>query len=176
MSVKGKDYNIIVRPHPQHVRHMPERMEQLKQRYAEYTNIEIQTDFSSNDTIFMADAIVTDWSGIAYEYAFATLKPVLFVDTPMKIMNPDYKELPIEPFNIWLREKIGGVVKLNEIDTIAERIEDLLNNSNRYAETIKLYRDQYDYNFLTSGEMSARYIIEEVLKKTRAKELELNEA
>lgn len=175
-AVKGKDYNIIVRPHPQHVRHMPERMEQLKQRYAEYSNIEIQTDFSSNETIFMADAIITDWSGIAYEYAFATLKPVLFVDTPMKIMNPDYQELPIEPFNIWLREKIGGVIKLDEIDTIAERIEDLLEHSEQYADTIKKYRDEYDYNFLTSGEMSARYIIEEVLKKTRIKELEMKEA
>lgn len=175
-AVKGKDYNIIVRPHPQHVRHMPERMEQLKQRYAEYSNIEIQTDFSSNETIFMADAIITDWSGIAYEYAFATLKPVLFIDTPMKIMNPDYKELSIEPFNIWLREKIGGVVKLSEIDTVPDRIEDLLKHSDQYSETIKTYRDQYDYNFLTSGEMSARYIIEEVMKKTRIKELEENEA
>lgn len=57
-------------------------MDRLKERYANNPDIEIQTDFSSNSTVFEADLLVTDWSGIAYEYAFATNKPVLFVDTP----------------------------------------------------------------------------------------------
>lgn len=173
-GLKDKDFNIIVRPHPQHVRHQPEKMEYLKDKYKENTNITIQTDFSSNETIYMADAIITDWSGIAYEYAFTTLKPVLFIDTPMKIMNPDYEELGIVPFNIWLREKIGGVVKLDEIETVPERIQELLDNPQKYNEQIKKYRDEYDYNFLHSGEASARYIIHEVLKKIAIKKEEEN--
>lgn len=174
-QLKNLDFDIIVRPHPQHVRHMPERMEQLKQRYSEYKNIEIQTDFSSNEPIFMSDAIITDWSGIAYEYAFTTLKPVLFIDTPMKIMNPDYKELNVEPFNIWLREKIGGVVKPEEVEKVSEMIRDMLSNGDRYSEMIKKYRDEYDYNFLTSGEESARFIIHEVMAKIKEKEMKLHE-
>ena len=46
-----------------------------------------------NSTIFEADLMITDWSGIAYEYAYTTCKPVLFIDTPMKIMNPEYKKI-----------------------------------------------------------------------------------
>ena len=80
---------------PQHVRHMPEKMEGLKERYKDDTDIEIQTDFSSNSTVFEADLMITDWSGIAYEYAYTTCKPVLFIDTPMKIMNPEYKRLEL---------------------------------------------------------------------------------
>ena len=86
---------------------MPEKMEGLKERYKDDTDIEIQTDFSSNSTVFEADLMITDWSGIAYEYAYTTCKPVLFIDTPMKIMNPEYKKIGIEPLNIWMRYEIG---------------------------------------------------------------------
>lgn len=72
---------------------MPEKMQLLKDKFAEDKNIEIQTDFSSNDTVFNADLIITDWSGIAYEYAFTTLRPVLYINTPMKIMNPNMRKL-----------------------------------------------------------------------------------
>mgnify|MGYP004506434391 CR=1 FL=1 len=174
--MKEMDYNIIVRPHPQHVRHMPERMEQLKQKYADNKNITIQTDFSSNDTIFQADAIITDWSGIAYEYAFATCKPVIFINTPMKIMNPDYEKLGIVPFNIWLREKIGGSVELDELDKLPEMIRDVTENQDKYYDVIKKYRDEYDYNFGHAGEASAKYIIHEVMKKTRMRQEEEQDA
>ena len=170
--IKDMNFNIIVRPHPQHVRHMPERMEQLKQRYANNKNITVQTDFSSNDTVFMADAIISDWSGIAYEYAFATCKPVLFVNTPMKVMNPEYKELNIVPFNVWLRERIGGSVDLDELDKIPDMITDLLENQDKYHDIIKGYRDEYHYNFGHAGEASARFIIHEVMKKTRMRQEE----
>ena len=170
--IKDMDFNIIVRPHPQHVRHMPQRMEQLKQKYSENKNIEIQTDFSSNDTIFQADAIITDWSGIAYEYAFATCKPVLFINTPMKIMNPNYEELGIVPFNIWLREKLGGSVNVDELEKLPDMIRDVLDHQSEYYDTIKKYRDEYDYNFEHSGEASARFIIHEVMKKTRMRQEE----
>lgn len=170
--IKDMDFNIVVRPHPQHVRHMPERMEQLKQRYADNKNITVQTDFSSNDTVFMADAIISDWSGIAYEYAFATCKPVLFINTPMKVMNPEYEELGIVPFNVWLREKIGGSVDLDELDKIPDMIQDLLDNQDKYHDIIKGYRDEYQYNFGHAGEESARFIIHEVMKKTKMRQEE----
>lgn len=111
-NLKGHGYKVTVRPHPQHVRHMPERMEELKQRFASDEDIEIQTDFSSNSTVFEADMMITDWSGIAYEYAYTTCKPVLFIDTPMKVMNPEYKKIDVEPINIWMRESIGATLNL----------------------------------------------------------------
>ena len=171
-SLKDKDYNIIVRPHPQHVRHMPERMEQLKQKYAENKNIEVQTDFSSNDTVFMADAIISDWSGIAYEYAFATLKPVMFINTPMKVMNPEYKELDIVPFNVWLRDIIGATADLDELDTVPEKVDELLRHAEEYHDKIKKYRDEYTYHFKHAGEESARFIIHEVMRKTAIRKQE----
>lgn len=163
-NLKGHGYKITVRPHPQHVRHMPEKMEGLKERYKDDTDIEIQTDFSSNSTVFEADLMITDWSGIAYEYAYTTCKPVLFIDTPMKIMNPEYKKSGIEPLNIWMRYEIGRVLKLDEIDKTADTAAKMLAASDTYKDSIDRFVKEYVYNLGSSASVGAKYIIQEIQK------------
>ena len=163
-NLKGHGYKITVRPHPQHVRHMPEKMEGLKERYKDDTDIEIQTDFSSNSTVFGADLMITDWSGIAYEYAYTTCKPVLFIDTPMKIMNPEYKKIGIEPLNIWMRYEIGRVLKLDEIDKTADTAAKMLAASDTYKDSIDRFVKEYVYNLGSSASVGAKYIIQEIQK------------
>ena len=169
-ALKGHDYKIIVRPHPQHVRHMPERMEQLKQRFADDDMVEIQTDFTSNSTVFEADMMITDWSGIAYEYAYTTLKPVLFINTPMKIMNPEYEKIGIEPFNIYMRDILGASIAPENVSTeAAEKVEYLLTHKDEYQDIIRKTVDEYCYHVGDSGEASARYIINAVMRQARGR-------
>ena len=158
-KLKGHDYKVIVRPHPQHVRHMKEKFEILKDQYKNEKTIEIQTDFSSNNTVFDADLMITDWSGICYEYAFTTKKPVLFINSPMKIMNPNYEEAKVEPINIWCRNKIGRELDLNKINTIDKEVESMLKSSKEYEKKITEITNDYVYNLGHSGEVGAEYII-----------------
>ena len=164
-KLRGNEYKVIVRPHPQHVRHQAERMEQLKERFASDTTVEIQTDFSSNSTVFEADMMITDWSGIAYEYAYTTCKPVLFIDTPMKVMNPEYQKIDTEPINIWMREEIGTVLALTEVHRVAETVAELLDQSAEYQNRIADFVQEYVYNLDCSGEVGAKYIISSIQKK-----------
>lgn len=168
-QLKTMDINVVVRPHPQHVRHMPEKMEALKEKYADNKNIEIQTDFSSNSTVFEADLMITDWSGITYEYAFTTLRPVLFMDTPMKVMNPEYTKIDTEPINIWMRKVIGQVVKTDEIETIPQVVSQMLDSADSYKEKISGFIEEYVYNLGNSGEVSGRYVISAVQRKIKEK-------
>ena len=149
---------MIVRPHPQHVRHMPEKMQLLKDKFAEDKNIEIQTDFSSNDTVFNADLIITDWSGIAYEYAFTTLRPVLYINTPMKIMNPEYEKIGVVPINIFMRDSIGCSLNLDQLDRVAEEATRLIEQRELYHDKIDAFVKQYVYHLGTSAKVGANYI------------------
>ena len=164
-KLKGKDYQIIVRPHPQHVRHMKDKFTKMQDQYKDVENIIIQTDFSKNDTVFNADILITDWSSIALEYAFVTKKPVIFIDTPMKIMNPEYKKINIEPINIWIREKIGKLIRLKDINNIDKEIEEILKNYKKYQKEIEEITNEHVYNIGTSGEVGAKYIISTIQKK-----------
>ena len=64
-ALKGRGWQVTVRPHPQEVRQRRAFFEQLQARYAADADVEIQTDFSSNSTVFDADLLITDWSDIA---------------------------------------------------------------------------------------------------------------
>lgn len=157
-SLQKTKYNIIVRPHPQHVRHMKDAFEKMKEDYAG-TNIEIQTDFSKTNPVMEADLLITDWSSIAYEYAFTTERPALFIDTPMKIMNPDYKEIDIEPFNIWARNRIGKVLKVKDVKDIDKDVKEMLEHQTEYKEKIAKFREETIYNIGKSSKVGAKYII-----------------
>ena len=157
--LKNKDYNIVVRPHPQEVRHKKEKFEQLKEKYKNNKQIYVQTDFSSNNSILDADLLITDWSGIAYEYAFTTKKPVLFFNTPMKVMNPHYKEINVEPYTIWSREVIGKSIELKKIKDVNKVVQDLLNNKEYSKKITDLFNDTI-FNIGHSGEVGAKCIIE----------------
>ena len=165
-ALKGKEYNVIVRPHPQQVRHEREKFEKLAEKY-HGTNILIQTDFSNTSSVFEADILIGDWSSIGFEYAFTTEKPVISVDTPMKIMNPKYQEIDVEPINIWGREEIGEVVKVSEAGKIDKVVEKMLKNPEKYRERIIKLRKETVYNLGKSGKIGGEYIISLVQKQIR---------
>lgn len=95
-----------------------EKIEGLQSRYKDKLGEDfiIQTDFSSTDTVYSADLLVTDWSNVGFEFALSTLKPVLYINTPMKIMNPEYDKIDVVPFDIRIRGQLGGELELSQLD------------------------------------------------------------
>lgn len=167
-ELKGQDYNLIVRPHPQYVRHFEGRIDALIEKY-KADGIVVQKDFSSNSTVYTADLLVTDWSSIAYEYAFSTLKPVLFINTPMKVVNPDYKELDSVPIDIELRDKVGISLEEDQMNKVKDAVNELLNNNRFAPDAMEKLRDDYIYNVGQSGKVGAKYIIDQLVSLTKKK-------
>lgn len=157
-ELRKTDYEIILRPHPQAVRHTPERFEKLKEKFKN-TNIEVQTDFSSNNPVLESDVLITDWSDIAFEFAFTTKRPVLFINTPMKIMNPDYDRIKTIPLNISLRNVIGRALEVGELYKTNSVIEDFIKNKESYAKTIENALYEHMFNVGKSKLIYGRYII-----------------
>ena len=162
---KNSEFDVIVRPHPQYVRHKAEKCEALKEKYKEYTNISVQTDFSSNSTVFDAAILVTDWSGICFEYAYTTKRPVIFIDTPMKVMNPEYKMIDTVPITIMLRNELGKSIAMVDAKSTIDVAIEMIANADSYSDKIEAFRNEYVYNLGHSAEISAKYIINQLKKK-----------
>lgn len=162
-ELKDTGYHVIVRPHPQYIRHFEAKADQLQAKYAEY-GIEVQKDFSSNRTVYMADLLVTDWSSIAFEYAFSTLKPVLFINTPMKVVNPDYRELSTVPIDIELRDKVGISLETDQIGQVKSSVDELLFDNRFSKEAMQQMKEMYIYNPGISGKVGAKYIIQRLVE------------
>ena len=160
-------YRVIVRPHPQYVRHYPEKLQAMQAKYASSPNFTLQTDFSSNETVFNADVLVTDWSGTAYEYSFTTLKPCLFINTPMKVMNPDYRDIDVTPFDISIRNQIGIALEPGQIDQIAPAVHRLLHEQAFSPDSIAALRSQSLFNIGKAASVGADYLINRLIEKSR---------
>lgn len=164
-ELKDTPYRVIVRPHPQYVRHFEAKVDLLRSRYEKY-GIEVQKDFSSNRTVYMADLLVTDWSSIAFEYAFSTLKPVLFINTPMKVVNPDYQELATIPIDIELRDKVGISLERDQLASVGKVVDTLLYDNRFSPEELKKLKNAYLYHPGESGKIGAKYMIGRLLERS----------
>lgn len=158
------DCRIIIRPHPQYVRLYGERLEGLISRYQDRIGEDfvIQTDFSSTDTVYMADLLVTDWSNVGYEFALSTLKPVLYINTPMKVMNPEYDKIDVVPFDIRIRAQLGAELELQELDRAGTVAQDLLSRPEEYQAIIQSVKEKEIYNLGRGAEAAGRYLVSRI--------------
>lgn len=149
----------IIRPHPQYVRRKAQQWQEITDKYSGNEDVILEADFSSNETIYKADLVITDWSSIAYEYSFSTLRPCLFIDTPMKILNPDYKEIDVVPLEIDLRSRVGRSAPPEDRAAIQEAAADLIEHYEDYRARIEQVRNETVFNFMKSAEIGGKYIL-----------------
>ena len=171
MSIVRDGWQVIVRPHPEYLKRYTVRWNALRERYKDLPEEQVvfQSDFSSNETVYSADVLISDWSGIAFEYAFATRKPVLFIDTPMKVYNPNYAEIVAEPLNLTLRDEIGVRLLPERADQAGQEVARLLKEADIYAQKIAELTDEYLYNMGRSGEVGGKYILRKLKEKAAQK-------
>jgi len=158
------EYKIIVRPHPQYIKLFPEKIKEFEEKYNKVigNKLEFEKDFSSNATVYNADLLITDWSGIGYEFSFSTTKPCLFINTKMKVLNPKYKDISVVPMDIEVREQIGKCIEKEELVEIKKYIDELIYNQNKYIENNKKLRNKYIFNLGKAKEIEGNYIIERI--------------
>jgi YidC/Oxa1 family membrane protein insertase len=102
--------------------------------------------------------MITDWSGIAFEYAFALMKPILFIDVEPKVRNPDYRKISSSPLEVALRAELGGVLTVDEITDAPARIEALVSAERPHRERLQALRSQWVFNVGTSAQAGAAAI------------------
>lgn len=163
----GKGYRIVVRPHPEYLKRYPARWDALVQRYADRIGDDfvLETDLATNESIFAADVLVTDWSTISCEFSFTTLKPTMFIDTPMKVGNPKWEELGIEPTDISLRNQIGVSLSPDDLSGFGAAVDDMIVNAEKWNDDIREVRDSFIFNIGHSAPVAGGYILEAVLRQ-----------
>lgn len=164
------NYEVIVRPHPMTKIHSPQLLESLNKEFENFDNYVFEGEISSTESFYNSDLLVSDWSGVSYEYAFGTERPVLFIDVPQKIVNERYKEIGIEPVDIGIRNRLGAVLKPDELEKADSLITHILVNKDSYITEIIKARGEFVYNFGDSAKVGAEFIKSLLLKDAKEKE------
>lgn len=123
-SLQATGWNIIVRPHPQSRISEKEILDRLTSRYKDMGNI--IWDYNS-DNIFSlkkADIMISDFSGIIYDYTFLCDKPVMYVNADMDLRMYDAWYVPGQkPWQVNAVKKFGIELKESQFSNIKEIIQ-----------------------------------------------------
>lgn len=163
-------YRIIVRPHPQYIRRVPQKIEAFRAKYQKELStgvLEFETDFSSNETVYQSDIVITDWSNIAVEFSLTTMKPSLLINTPMKVINPHYTDYPMKPLEIQIRNQIGHSLEPAELSKAGQIIGEMLADKAHYSAQIMRVRSDIMPEFGHSAEIGGNYIIQQLINKRK---------
>ena len=153
-------FKVTVRPHVMTIRQRHPALSELEKRFAANPDFRLDLGLESQGTVSESDIMISDWSGAAFEYALGLEKPVIFVDVPKKVNNPNYEEIPQVPLEVMLRSKIGEVVppdRLSEIPAAVERLCKTPDFMQRYLQEL---RAEWVYNVGSSAEVSAGHIVQ----------------
>ncbi|MGB5486148.1 MAG: CDP-glycerol glycerophosphotransferase family protein, partial [Lysobacterales bacterium] len=151
-------YHVIVRPHYQTLKMTPEVIDNLRKKYGDRDNFEYQDRMSESDSLFRSDILISDWSAMAIEYALGLEKPVLFVDLPRRIRNPDWQALDIEPQEVAFRKLAGDVVSPQQLGEAPEMIDRLLQHQESFRQRMQKLRSQMVFNIGDSVQSGAKEI------------------
>jgi len=166
-------FAVTVRPHPEYVKRFSKTiLENLAdfEQELESGQLGIEHDFSSNETVYRADVVITDWSSIAQEYSYATKKPSIFINTPLKVMNHAWEDYGLEPLDITMRNQIGRVVHLEDLETLGQLAREMLSRRDEYRERIEQAMDENLYHVGSAAEHAGAYILEALQQHEKERE------
>lgn len=159
------NYKVILRPHPMTLKKSPKKIKKIREKFHDNSNFSLEEDIRFFGSFFTSDCIISDWSGVAIEFAFTTRKPVLFINVAKKMRNSDYKEISLTPLEIRIREQIGNIVAPDQITNLQERIEYMIKNKDKFDTAIKKIREELIFNIGQSKKVAVKEILELMYKK-----------
>ena len=162
-------YHVTVRPHPMTIKKSPKLIKQIKEKFEKNPDFLLDTNTSSFEQLFSSYALITDWSGIGHEYAFVCERPVIYVDDPKIPHNQEYEKIHLVPFEISIRDKIGELISIQNLESIPERIEFLYGHVTEFKSKIEKIRNDAVFNIGKSGQVAADEIIRIINEKAPTK-------
>ena len=165
------EYHITVRPHPEYVKRYGARMQAIVERWKERVGegLTFELDFSGNKSIYSSDLMITDWSGISFEFSFATKRPTLFVNTKMKVLNENWQKIDCTPIEITLRDEIGISIEKSDVAGIDAIVKDMFKQAGEHEKKIEKALHTAVYNVGHADPVGAKYILRKLIEKQEAR-------
>ena len=119
-------WRIIVRPHPQSKKSEADMLERLESRYKDNKNIEWDYERQNIFSLKKADIMISDFSGIIFDYTFLCDKPVMYVNAGMDLKPYDAYDLGDK--QLWQYkslEKFGKQLDEKDFANIKEVIQNM---------------------------------------------------
>lgn len=139
-ALKETGYKIIVRPHPQSYISDPELMTSLKENFPDTDLFQWNSDNDNFNALAQSDIMITDFSGIIFDYTFIFDKPLIYADTSMDTAPYDAAWIDEQPWRFAILPELGKKLEEKDIMNIKDVI-DSVSDSEEYKIGRKKYSE-----------------------------------
>lgn len=140
-ALKKTGYHIIVRPHPQSFTSEKDLMDKLMKQYPADDQLEWNRDNDNFEVLRRSDILISDFSGVIFEYALVFQKPVIYADTSFDRSPYDACWIDEELWTFTTLPKIGRQLTADGVDNIKELIDTVMNDES-HREAIENARNE----------------------------------
>lgn len=151
-------FRVTLRPHYQTRWMTPELIDRIVQQHRGNPRFKLVEAMGESDSLYDSHVMITDWSGAGQDYGLGLEKPVLYIDVPPKARNDTWTELGMEPFESFVRTRIGALLPPDAIADAPARIRELVADPARFRAGVAALRNDWVYNQGTSGAAGAAAI------------------
>ena len=146
-------YEIIIRPHPQSYKSEADLMDKLEKKYSD---IEWNRDTDNFDVLQRADILISDFSGVFFDFSLVFDKPIVYTDID------SFDRGPYDAYwydgDLWTFTTIPKLGKQLETGKVKEIIDECLTN-NEYAANRAKARAEAWANIGESAKVTVDYLI-----------------
>ena len=151
------NFRVLLRPHFRTLRDSKELIDSIKDKFGKNPNFTFEDGVIPSEYFHNSICMVSDWSGISMEYAFTFERPIIFIDVPKKVLNPNSSDVLLEPIEISLRSKLGYIVSPNNLKIIPDLVKNM-NKNNKFSQQIRKMRSETVFNIGESAKIGADFI------------------
>lgn len=154
-------WKIIIRPHPQSKISEAEMLERIEGKYRNLPNVEWDTNRDNFYSLKRADLMITDFSGIIWDYTFLCDKPVMYANADMDLMPYDAYNIDHEIWQFKTLREIGIKLEEKDFPNIKEIIQNASDNP-LLKELRHRARDEGWMGIGISGKLTVDYMVKTV--------------
>lgn len=151
-------YDVIVRPHPQSSVSEPKMLEDLIKAFPANEHRMWDRNHDGLEAMAQADLMISDFSGIIFDFLFLFGKPVLTLNRQIEKRGRDAMDLDEEPWGIRVLERVGRVLSETDIPVLPAIIDKTLGEHGVFSGEIELLRTDMDKHPGESGRRGADFI------------------
>lgn len=154
-----QQWTVILRPHPQSYLSEREMIDGLQKKLQRYPNLQWDNDNDGTNSMARANVMVSDLSGMVFDFAFVFEKPVITLKFTVNKLGLDAADLPWDPWELTVLDTIGRRIEEHELDALPRIIEQELGMPDR-RQMIRRLRDESVANF----SCAAKHVADELLR------------
>jgi CDP-glycerol glycerophosphotransferase (TagB/SpsB family) len=160
-ALRETGYNIIVRPHPQSQVSEKELLDRLQKKYPDSEKWHWNYDADNFDALYASDILITDFSGVIFDYSFVFDGAIIYADTDLDVSIYDTCWIERPLWRDGIIPLLGRKLQKEDIANIKAVIDETINDEKNREGREKGRREPWMHRG-QSAALTADYLIKKL--------------